>query len=114
MTTSRAKQPNEAIMPAVSTNGNAAPIKPRATVAPLDHDTLPPLRSDPSFWGMATTHALARMEREVSLQAAVIGFTGDFWIFALIALAALLLLLFIGKTKAPRGADRAEAMVIAE
>ncbi|HEX9450855.1 MAG TPA: DHA2 family efflux MFS transporter permease subunit [Burkholderiales bacterium] len=65
-------------------------------------------------WGMATTHALARMEREVSLQAAVIGFTGDFWIFALIALAALPLLLFIGKTKAPRGADRAEAMVIAE
>ena len=65
-------------------------------------------------WSMATTQALARMEREVSLQAAVIGFTGDFWIFALIALAALPLLLFIGKTKAPRGADRAEAIVIAE
>jgi DHA2 family multidrug resistance protein len=65
-------------------------------------------------WSMATTHALARMEREVSLQAAVVGFTGDFWIFALIALAALPLLLFIGKTKVPRGADRAEAIVIAE
>ena len=62
-------------------------------------------------WSMATTRALARMEREVSLQAAVIGFTGDFWIFALIALAALPLLLFIGKTKPPVGA---EAMVIAE
>ncbi len=65
-------------------------------------------------WGMATTHALAKMEREVSLQSAVIAFTGDFWIFALIALAALPLLLFIGKTKPPVGADRAEAMVIAE
>jgi DHA2 family multidrug resistance protein len=65
-------------------------------------------------WSMATTQALARMEREVSLQAAVVGFTGDFWIFALIALAALPLLLFIGKTTVPRGADRAEAIVIAE
>ncbi len=65
-------------------------------------------------WGMATTQALAKMEREISLQSAVIGFTGDFWIFALIALAALPLLLFIGKTKPPAGADRAEAMVIAE
>ena len=65
-------------------------------------------------WSMATTQALAKMEREISLQSAVIGFTGDFWIFALIALAALPLLLFIGKTKPPAGADRAEAMVIAE
>ena len=38
-----------------------------------------------------------------------------FWLFALVALAALPLLLFIGKTKLPRNAaDRAEAMVIAE
>jgi DHA2 family multidrug resistance protein len=65
-------------------------------------------------WSMASIQSLARLEREISLQAAVIGFTGDFWIFALIALAALPLLLFIGKTKAPRGADRAEAIVIAE
>jgi hypothetical protein len=56
-----------------------------------------------------------KLEREVSLQAAVTGFTGDFWIFALIALAALPLLLFIRKPKQPRSAaDRAEAMVIAE
>jgi DHA2 family multidrug resistance protein len=66
-------------------------------------------------WSMATTHSLAKLEREVSLQAAVTGFTGDFWIFALIALAALPLLLFIRKPKQPRSsADRAEAMVIAE
>jgi DHA2 family multidrug resistance protein len=65
-------------------------------------------------WSMATTQSLARLEREISLQSAVIGFTGDFLIFALTALAALPLLLFIGKTKMPRGAGRAEAIVIAE
>ncbi len=66
-------------------------------------------------WSMATTQALAKLEREINLQSAIIGFTGDFWLFALIALAALPLLLFIGKTKMPRNAaDRAEAMVIAE
>ena len=66
-------------------------------------------------WGMATTQALAKLEREVSLQSAIIGFTGDFWLFALVALAALPLLLFIRKPKLPRSAaDRAEALVIAE
>lgn len=66
-------------------------------------------------WSMATTQALARLEREISLQSAIVGFTGDFWLFALIALAALPLLLFIGKTKLPRSAaDRAETMAIAE
>ena len=66
-------------------------------------------------WSMATTQTLARLEREVSLQSAVIGFTGDFWIFALIALAALPLLLFVRKPKTPPdAADRAEAMMIAE
>jgi len=66
-------------------------------------------------WSMATTQSLARLEREVSLQSAVIGFTGDFWIFALIALAALPLLLFVRKPRPLQGAaDRAEAMVIAE
>jgi DHA2 family multidrug resistance protein len=66
-------------------------------------------------WSMATTQSLARLEREVSLQSAIIGFTGDFYLFALVALVALPLLLFIGKTSMPRSAaDRAEAMVIAE
>jgi DHA2 family multidrug resistance protein len=68
----------------------------------------------PDGWSMATTQSLAKMEREINLQSAVIGFTGDFWIFALIALAALPLLLFIGKTKPPTGAARAETIVIAE
>ena len=69
----------------------------------------------PQGWSMATTQALARLEREISLQSAVIGFTGDFWLFALVALAALPLLLFVAKPKLPRSAaDRAEAMVIAE
>ena len=69
----------------------------------------------PQGWSMATTQALARLEREISLQSAVIGFTGDFRLFALVALAALPLLLFVAKPKLPRSAaDRAEAMVIAE
>ena len=69
----------------------------------------------PQGWSMGTTQALARLEREISLQAAVTGFTDDFWLFALVALAALPLLLFIGKPKRLRSAaERAEAMVIAE
>ena len=65
-------------------------------------------------WSMSTLQSLAALEREISLQAAVIGFTGDFWIFALIAFASLPLLLFIRQPKALRSGDRAEAMVIAE
>jgi DHA2 family multidrug resistance protein len=65
-------------------------------------------------WSMATTRSLAVLEREVSLQSAIIGFTGDFWIFALIALAALPLLLFIRKPKTPQNAADRAAMVIAE
>lgn len=69
----------------------------------------------PEGWGIASTQALARLEREISLQSAIIGFTGDFWLFALIALAALPLLLFIGKQQRPRsGVDPAEGIVIAE
>ena len=69
----------------------------------------------PQGWSMGTTQALARLEREISLQAAVTGFTDDFWLFALVALAALPLLLFIGKPKRLRSAaERAEAMVISE
>ncbi len=64
-------------------------------------------------WSMGSTHSLAMLEKEVSLQSAVIAFTGDFWIFALIALAALPLLLFIGRTRVPKKGD-AEALVIAE
>jgi DHA2 family multidrug resistance protein len=66
-------------------------------------------------WSMATMQSLARLEREISLQSAVIGFTGDFRMFALIALAALPLLLFVRKAKQLRNpSDRAEAIVIAE
>ncbi len=64
-------------------------------------------------WGMQTLQELARLEREINLQAAVIGFTGDFLMFALIALASLPLLLFIGKPKSTKPGERAE-VVIAE
>ena len=60
MTTSRIKPTDAAPLPAAAQNGEAPKAKaPAATVvAHLDHDTLPPLRSDPSFWGMATTQFL--------------------------------------------------------
>jgi DHA2 family multidrug resistance protein len=64
-------------------------------------------------WSMGSVQALARLEREISLQSALIGFTSDFWLFALIALAALPLLLLIGKTRVPRKGD-ADTLVIAE
>jgi DHA2 family multidrug resistance protein len=66
-------------------------------------------------WSMTTTQALAMLEREISRQSAIIGFTGDFWLFALVALAALPLLLFIGRTTLPSGAsDRAGGLTIGE
>ena len=65
-------------------------------------------------WSMATTQSLAKLEREINLQSAIIGFTHDFWLFAVIALAALPLLLLIGKTKMPGSAPGVEARVIAE
>jgi len=66
-------------------------------------------------WSMASTQALARLEREISLQSAVIGYTGDFLLFALVALAALPLLVFIGRQRLPSGAgDRAGGLTIGE
>ena len=69
----------------------------------------------PQGWGMTTTQELAKLEHEINLQSAIIGFTGDFWLFALVALAGLPLLLFLGKTTGPRTkGEKAEAIVIAE
>ncbi len=67
------------------------------------------------IWGLANTQALAQLERDINMQAMVTGFTGDFLMFALVALAALPMLLLVGKTRLPQSAsDRAEAVVIAE
>jgi len=69
----------------------------------------------PQGWGTGTVQELAKLEHEINLQSAIIGFTGDFWLFALVALAGLPLLLFIGRTAGPRNkAEKAETMVIAE
>jgi MFS transporter, DHA2 family, multidrug resistance protein len=66
-------------------------------------------------WSMATSQALAHLEHEIDVQAAVIAYTGDFWIFALVALAALPLLLFIGRQILPQSPkERAEALVVGE
>ena len=61
-------------------------------------------------WSMDTPESLMRLEEEISRQSAILGFTGDFWLFAMVALAALPLLLFIGKTKVPRGSTEAIAV----
>jgi len=69
----------------------------------------------PDGWSIATTQALARLDKEIDMQSAIIGYTGDFWLFALVALAALPLLLFIGRQRLPGGAsDRAGGLVIGE
>jgi len=65
-------------------------------------------------WSLATTHSLAVLEREVSLQSALIAFTSDFWLFAMVALAALPLLLFVGKPILARRAGERAELVIAE
>jgi DHA2 family multidrug resistance protein len=64
----------------------------------------------PHGWSMATPQDLMHLEREISRQAAVVGFTGDFWLFALVAAAALPLLLFIGRTRLPGPAREAIAV----
>jgi MFS family permease len=56
MTTSRIKPTDPTPLPAAAKNGEAHLAKPHP--APLDHNTLPPLARDPSFWGMATTQFL--------------------------------------------------------
>lgn len=58
-------------------------------------------------WSMATPQDLMRLEQEISRQAAIVGFTGDFWLFALVAAAALPLLFFIGRTRSPTAAREA-------
>lgn len=69
----------------------------------------------PGGWSIATPQALARLEREIDMQAAVIGYTSDFWLFAMVALAALPLLFFVGR-QAPLGkaAGRTEGLLIGE
>lgn len=69
----------------------------------------------PGGWSIATTQALARLDKEIDMQSAIIGYTGDFRLFALVALAALPLLLFIGRKTRPGGAsDRAAGLIIGE
>lgn len=51
----------------------------------------------PTGWSMATPEQLARLERQIDLQAAMMAYVHDFWLFAVGALAALPLLLLIGR-----------------
>jgi DHA2 family multidrug resistance protein len=62
----------------------------------------------PSGYGVETPEQLAHLSDLIDLQAAMMAYVHDFWLFALGALAALPLLLFIGKQRAfARGDNQA-------
>ena len=71
-----------------------------------------PVLQAPQGWGMATQGQLAHLDQVIDLQAAMMAYVHDFWLFALGALAALPLLLFIGKVRTPQG--EAAGSVVAE
>jgi DHA2 family multidrug resistance protein len=60
----------------------------------------------PQSWSMDTPQQLAQLEEVIDLQAAMMAYIHDFWLFAVGALAALPLLLFIGKVRTPQRADQ--------
>jgi DHA2 family multidrug resistance protein len=68
------------------------------------------LRAQPG-WSMTTPEQLALLEEQIDLQAAMMAYVHDFWLFALGALAALPLLLFIGKGQAPRRGEASQAVL---
>ena len=57
---------------------------------------------------------LAHLEEVIDLQAAMMAYIHDFWLFAFGALAALPLLLFIGKVRTPQRAEGAGQAVLGE
>ena len=66
--------------------------------------------ADASTWDMATTAGLAHIERTVDHQAALLGYTNDFWLLSMAAFAGLPLLLLLGKQKrSPLPLDPVEA-----
>ena len=62
-------------------------------------------------WSMATPEQLALLEEQIDLQAAMMAYVHDFWLFALGALAALPLLLFIGRQQTPKRGEAAQAVI---
>jgi DHA2 family multidrug resistance protein len=50
-------------------------------------------------WNMASPAGLAAIERSVDHQAALVGYTNDFWLLSMSALAGLPLLLFLGRQR---------------
>jgi MFS transporter, DHA2 family, multidrug resistance protein len=54
----------------------------------------------------ASHHGLAMIDREIDLQAAVAGYNADFRFLAFATLAALPVLLFVGRTRRPSAEDR--------
>jgi DHA2 family multidrug resistance protein len=69
----------------------------------------------PGGWSMATPEGLALLEREIEMQAAVVAYTDDFRIFAVVALAALPLLLLVrGNLLIGRSRERPREITIVE
>jgi len=62
----------------------------------------------------ASQHGLAMIDREIDLQAAVAGYNADFRFLAFAALAALPVLLFIGRTRRPSASEEQTELLIAE
>jgi DHA2 family multidrug resistance protein len=62
-------------------------------------------------WSMATPEQLALLEEQIDLQAAMMAYVHDFWLFALGALAALPLLLFIGRQQTPKRGEAPQAVI---
>jgi DHA2 family multidrug resistance protein len=66
-------------------------------------------------WNLDSPEALAQLEQQIDQQAAVIAYTNDFALFAVIAVAALPLLLLIGREAPPdKRSARTEGIMIGE
>jgi DHA2 family multidrug resistance protein len=61
---------------------------------------------------VSSQHGLAMIDREIDLQAAVAGYNADFRFLAFAALAALPVLLFVGRTRRPSAADREQSELL--
>jgi DHA2 family multidrug resistance protein len=68
---------------------------------------------DPAGWSMASPGQLAALEEQIDLQAAMMAYIHDFWLFALGALAVLPLLLLVGRPPKPE-ARQQPGMVLGE
>ena len=55
--------------------------------------------ADAASWNMSSIAGLASIERSIDHQAALVGYTNDFWLLSMAALAGIPLLLFLGRQR---------------